>query len=355
MRIDGTDSFLSRLSGNTGLSFGNLDLRIDRAGGGIPEEKDILELSTDTLTAEEARAVKAMGVAFSKIDGTLRAMKKISVLAEDERYTEEERMDLQIRMIELQADLHRDVHTMGLAASGQTYESTLPTDAALSMFSEGTNKEEGTVGYFLSHKPGEFFLSEWGVASEFKDLRVVRVTLAEEHIRSDVVSHQITLVATGKGNVLESNADKAIKRLTEAKESGVSLRDMSEDPLFSSSKMFLGDAEASKKVTEAIGKEIARLADLREKTSASVGELLTPEGNASSTGKSAVAGLDRNMEDRYRIAGTELGDMVFTYGADLSDIRLKNTTGRLGMLFSAVDTFLKDETYRNLGIGKLHF
>ncbi len=142
MRIDGTDSFLSRLSGNTGLSFGNLDLRIDRAGGGIPEEKDILELSTDTLTAEEARAVKAMGVAFSKIDGTLRAMKKISVLAEDERYTEEERMDLQIRMIELQADLHRDVHTMGLAASGQTYESTLPTDAALSMFSEGTNKEE---------------------------------------------------------------------------------------------------------------------------------------------------------------------------------------------------------------------
>ncbi len=100
----------------------------------------------------------------------------------------------------------------------------------------------------------------------------------------------------------------------------------------------LGDAEASKKVTEPSARNCKARGSAR-KTSASVGELLTPEGNASSTGKSAVAGSTAIWRTvpyrRHRARGHGVHLRADLWTSD------QEHHWQARHAFSAVDTFLK--------------
>lgn len=323
----------------------------------IEPDKDILDLTTQGLSSEETRAVGILGDGFHKVRQTLEAMKTITGIAEEEWRPESDRLSLQEDLFRLQGDLHRMTHDVALSLGEETYDSTLATDGVLSMgFSPlEIDKASCTIQFSMLHD-AQMPLSQCGLPSGYQGLRVVSVREDPDHPAAGQgeVAHWLQLVATGKGRVLPSYIDKALDRIKEARDSGKTLNDLSKDPFIRRSRLFLGDSASSMKATEEIDKGLGRLDEMIGKVAESLRKIAS-DPRKEAARQDELLFPKSGMEDMRFLARTELGDLTFRYGADLSDMRFIAARGAVGQLFSKVDTFLKDDLYRSLGVGKLFF
>ena len=108
------------------------------------------------------------------------------------------------------------------------------------------------------------------------------------------------------------------------------------------------------KATEEIDKGLGRLDEMIGKVAESLRKIAS-DPRKEAARQDELLFPKSGMEDMRFLARTELGDLTFRYGADLSDMRFIAARGAVGQLFSKVDTFLKDDLYRSLGVGKLFF
>ncbi len=98
------------------------ELRLSNAAlsiqGRLLEHNNAVSQWDNQVTQGDARPavepLKSVDQAISDIGKTLEEMKTISMLAENEDLTDEERIDLQIQVIELQSKLFKDTHRMSL-------------------------------------------------------------------------------------------------------------------------------------------------------------------------------------------------------------------------------------------------
>ena len=109
----------------------------------LKEHRDsIMQWDTKVMGNDNRVAVKPLKLldkAVSNIGKTLEDMKTLSMIAEREDLTDEERIDLQIQMINLQAQLFKDTYRMGLEIAGQ-YSGETP------------GKTSGNAEKILSHE-----------------------------------------------------------------------------------------------------------------------------------------------------------------------------------------------------------
>ncbi|MCF4152174.1 hypothetical protein L2W58_10230 [Dethiosulfovibrio sp. F2B] len=353
MRIYGNDHNLSGIWGKS-LGYQAAGLRV---GGRKLESGSVLKTSsTEELSLEESQAVSTIRDGFERIGKVMQGMKLISEKGE-ESLSEDERLLLQSRMAEFQSDLHREIHSVALKLAGKTYESTLPTDGAKSIVGEGVegSDEYGFYGCFLDLSSDQS-LNKVNLGNLGLDgLRIfgARKLDPEEGapmINGDTV-HYVTLVATGKGNVLESHTDKLISALAEAGESGKSLSEVASEPMFAQDDMMLIDPERSGEITDRIDDDLKKIWDM----SAKFEEFVEKMKSSDSGGARKDLSVNRDLLDLQNKVDGPLGTMAFSLGADFSDLRMIDVTSPLGQMFSEVDSLFKDDIYSDLGVEDTYF
>lgn len=349
MRIPGNESLLS---GVIGKSFGSQRMAL-RVGGKAVENCGALRTASSELSLEQSQAISTVRESFERIDKVMQGMKLLSLKGE-ESLSEDDRLLLQSRMAEFQSDLHREVHSVALKLAGKTYESTLPTDGAKSIMGEGPKgaDEDGFYSYFLELSSDQSLNQARLGVDGLRAFGIRKLDPKESQpIKNGATVHFIALVATGKGNVLESHTDRLISALAEAGESGKTLSEVASEPMFEQDTMMLTDPESSAKITERIDANLQKLGDMSAKFERFVEEM--KEAKASGKGKRLA--LDRDMLDLQNKMNSPLGDMAFSFGADLSDLRLIDAASPLGEMFAEVDSFFKDEIYSDLGVEDTYF
>lgn len=326
-----------------------------RVGGQKLESGSALKTSsTGGLSLEESLAVSTIRQGFERIGKVMQGMKLISQKGE-ESLSEDERLLLQSRMAEFQSELHREVHSVALNLAGKTYESTLPTDGAKSIMGNGFNgvDENGLYMEYTYLDPDES-VSKSGLLT-YKGMRLfgVRRLTPEERSLSTDPSHVLAYVATGKGKVLESHTDKLISALAEARESGKTLSEVASEPMFAQDSMMLLDPESSCEITGRIDDNLKKIWDMSAKFEEFVGKMKSSDSGGVRDNRDLS--VNRDLQDRQNKVDGPLGSMVFSLGADFSDLRMLDATSSLGQMFSEVDSLFKDEIYSDLGVRDTYF
>lgn len=307
---------------------------------------------TDAAT-ETDPTLKLMNRSMKEVGNLLEEMKTLAEQAQDESLSDEDRIDMQIQMTKLQAQLYRKTYGMSLEMAGKESDlfrtsqlNAIDYDEELTIKmlererarirSGGTTDGEGTllvedrVKLRIENGP-----ETWGLTEGTYD--AATGTFVPGKAKEDL--GEGTYAVTGR------NAQKMI-------ESGEVLTD---EERMARNSLSLMDTKSAKASTEKIEKRIQGLTDMQAELK---------EADAAS--KNAASG-DAN----YSILGgtqsensvmTSLGMMKATqdeYGKnplkgrdlDAADVRLQNTQDPMGKMFQKLDAFFKDKVHQSLGLG----
>lgn len=339
---------------------------------------DILDISTSLLSKSDADIAILMGTHVSAISDTLQSMRDISVKAQDASISEDERLGLQIQMVQLQADLHKNVYGMGSTLADKEYKvgwrdtdfKRLPngfydtsdwgSDMGASSFDDlnpatvWVRNGKRRVSYFVTHPAGEDPL-KLGVA--YENLKIGKIIVERQPTdrfteSGTMTSHIILEEAEPWENDIRSTTEKQLELLDNArsdgKTPGKTLGLISKEEVFAGNKVILSDSEKARIAVAKMDLEIKKLNDFIKKFHDFLKNQSPDSRNDESDQRSESK---QESKTGTQSQSTVLGNIA-SFGSDPFDFRLTTTNGKLGELFKELDAFLKDSVYANIGTGK---
>lgn len=348
-------------------------LNISKVGGQLGLQGNFFIRWDKTITKPgDDPALRLMDNSISSVGKVLEQMRSISELAQDERLTDLDRIDLQIEMDRLQKKLTVETRRMSLVMAGKS-------EKEISGMLEGPESQQGN-DVLLRARERILNGEKWDVAEKFEPtmvLREVHVITAEERQviqiqdgesfelspdidPKDVVVLKIHDWTGGKFVVTEDKSVPTVSQMLEM-DGGISLM----------------DAKSAIKGTERIEKQIEDLLEMREEFAAFYKkneEELPQAGQDGSALNDAeveelVNSINRDKLERENqteggamgeentdettkktTVETRLGLMEYSNALDPRLVRPKN---RIGAMFAKIESLFKDKIAKNVGIHAL--
>ncbi len=356
-------------------------LNISKVGGQLGLQGNFFIRWDKTITKPgDDPALRLIDGSISSVGKVLEQMRSLSELAQDERFTDLDRIDLQIEMERLQKRLTTETHRMSLVMAGKS-------EKEISGMLEGPESQQDN-DMLLRARERILNGEKWDVAEKFEPIMVlkeVHVITAEDRLvvqikdgepfelspdldPKDVAVLKIHDWVGGKFVVTE---DKSVPTVSQTLEMGGSIA--------------LMDAKSAAKGTERIEKQIEDLLEMREEFALFYeknGEELPQDGQDGSTlGDAQVEELvnsinrdklERENQIEESVNNQERGGAREATGEEMTDETTKKTTvetrlglmeyrntsdprlvrpkNRLGAMFAKVESLFKDKIAKNVGI-----
>lgn len=310
--------------------------------------RDSVELKTGDLSMPEKMIVKRMSEALSKVSNLLDQMNKLSDIAAKNTITDNERIDIQLQMTDLQANLHSTVYSMGLSLGGLRISNSLGGDRSFASLSknEGFSVNElgeNIVGYVVVHDENEDISS---IPPEFADLKIGEIILEPlfERNAQGKMTTAVTFIEASDTN----RADDLRQSLLEAQQAGASIGEfLQREDIRANAPVDMLTVEGAKRFRRKALRERGKLNDLR----ATLSQTDFKAGNAAMSQPDGSLGQGKTARIQSTVS-TRFGEMRF-HNSNRNDLRLQNTSTKLGQTFKELDDFLKDSVYTSVGMGDI--
>ncbi|MCF4114326.1 MULTISPECIES: hypothetical protein [Dethiosulfovibrio] len=332
-------------------TFGD-SLKISDLGKRLQIRSEETTLCNDKTSSNNADpALKLMDETISKLGETLEEMRKISVLAEDTDLSDSDRIRLQMRMRGLQENAKKDIWSMGLKMAGKSGSEAEALAACASNLvfeqgggyygmpttMEGQENPDMLQRALTRAKNGQ----EWDVAevmesvdqlSEVKVIQGPSISVEgswddsqlPDEVDPDAPRMYVAKAWKTRYKVVDDPEELTVRQRLEA------------DPRV----ILIMDPKSAVKATERIDREIETLKELRKDLSSVIAYGSTIGGE--------TEGNANQPESRFRVS-TSLGIMVATQDKP-GDFRLTEPIGAAGNMFAHLDSTLKNQIARRLGI-----
>lgn len=326
-------------------------INISDLGKRLQIRSDDASLWSDKMTSNDAEpALKLMDETISKLGETLEEMKKISTLAEDANLSDADRIRLQMRMRGLQESAKKDIWSMGLKMAGKSDSEAEALACASNLTFEPGGGYYGMPTTMEGQENPDMLQralaraengQEWNVAevmesvdqlSEVKFIQGPSISVEDSWDDSKLPEG----IDPDAPRVYVAKAWKTRYKVVDDPEELTVRQRLERDPRV----ILIMDPKSAAKATERIDREIETLKALRKDLSSAI-------AHGSTIGEE-IKGNSNQSESQFQVS-TSLGIMVATQDKP-GDFRLTEPIGAAGSVFASLDSTLKDQVARRLGI-----
>jgi hypothetical protein len=336
------------------LAFSGAHLNISEAGMSLAGK---LRVSNEKIPSTGTEA-NLMTQTISEVENILKEMKTLASVAEDETISDERRIDMQIQMTKLQAQLYKKIYGMSLELASKggsgNFNANLvnAVDYDENMTIKLLERERVRLTNGEGLESGESVLLEQRVALRAEngpESYGLKEMYFDEELGKVVVSDEWSVKSLQDGTTLITG-----QRASDLIGSGKVISD--EDRL-AQNNLSLMDPESAKKSAKKLQRQLTKV----ERMSGSLTkELESASGVGLADYNKAVAAPDAQSNavmvgmGLMRSRQTDFGENPLR-GKDLdsADVRLASANGAYGEIYQKLDDFLKDGIHKTVGLGGL--